>query len=171
MAIKVRIPTPLRTLTAGKSEVETSGTTIIEVINHLEKNYPGIKERICEQNDQVRRFVNVYLNDEDIRFCDNIKSAVKDGDTISIIPAIAGGAGEKKKFYLNYPQEAIKEPLIYLAGKNYNVITNIRSASISNDIGIIALEIEGGPEEIEKAVKFFESNGVTVEPIVLDVVE
>ncbi|MCL4321689.1 MAG: FeS-binding protein [Deltaproteobacteria bacterium] len=88
-----------------------------------------------------------------------------------MIPAIAGGAAEKKKFYLNYPQEAIKEPLIYLVGKNYNVITNIRSASISNDIGIIAIEIEGEPREIEKAVKFLESKGVTVEPIVLDVVE
>ncbi|MHB1697147.1 MAG: NIL domain-containing protein [bacterium] len=84
---------------------------------------------------------------------------------------MAGGASEKKKFYLNYPQEAIKEPLIYLVGKNYNVITNIRSASISNDIGIIAIELEGNSEEIEKAVKFLESKGVMVEPIVLDVVE
>ncbi|RZD15514.1 MAG: hypothetical protein EVJ47_04375 [Candidatus Acidulodesulfobacterium ferriphilum] len=171
MSVKVRIPTPLRSLTNGKAEVDSNGSTIIEIINDLEKNFAGIKERICEQNDQVRRFVNVYLNDEDIRFIDSINSKVQDGDTISIIPAIAGGAAEKKKFYLNYPQEAIKEPLIYLAGKNYNVITNIRSASISNDIGIIAIEIEGEPREIEKAIKFLESKGVTVEPIVLDVVE
>lgn len=171
MSVKVRIPTPLRTLTNGKAEVESTGSTIIDIINDLEKNYVGIKERICEENDSVRRFVNVYLNDEDIRFIDNIKSVVKDGDTISIIPAIAGGAPEKKKFYLNYPQEVIKEPLIYLIGKNYNVITNIRSASISNDIGIIAIELEGESGEIENAVKFLESKGVTVEPIVLDVVE
>ncbi len=171
MPITVRIPTPLRTLTNGKSEVETTGATIIEIIDNLENNYAGIKERICEQNSQIRRFVNVYLNDEDIRFLDNINSSVKDGDTISIIPAIAGGAFERKKFYLNYPQEVIKEPIIYQVGKNFNVITNIRSASISNDIGIIALELEGEPAEIEKAVKFFESKGITVEPIVLDVVE
>lgn len=171
MPIKVRIPTPLRTLTGGKAEVESNGSNISEVINDLEKNFSGIKERICEQNDQVRRFVNVYLNDEDIRFIDNINSKVKDGDTISIIPAIAGGVPEKKKFYLNYPQEVIKEPLIYLVGKNYNVITNIRSASISNDIGIIAIEFEGEPKDIENAVKFLESKNVTVEPIVLDVVE
>ena len=98
MPIKVRIPTPLRTLTGGKAEVESNGSNIIEIINDLEKNFSGIKERICEQNDQVRRFVNVYLNDEDIRFIDNINSKVKDGDTISIIPAIAGGAPEKKNF-------------------------------------------------------------------------
>lgn len=171
MAIKVRIPTPLRTLTGGKSEVESTGSTIVEVLNDLEKNFEGIKERICEQNGSIRRFVNVYLNDEDIRFIDNVNSAVKDGDTISIIPAIAGGTSEKKKFYLNYPREVIKEPLIYLAGKNFNIVTNIRTASISNDIGILAMEIEGEPSEIEKAVKFFESKGVQVEPIVLDVVE
>ena len=171
MSVKVRIPTPLRTLTGGKAEVESAGSTIIEVINDLEKNFAGIKERICEQNDSVRRFVNVYLNDEDIRFIDNINSKVKEGDTISIIPAIAGGASEKKKFYLNYPQDVIKEPLIYFIGKNYNVVTNIRSASISNDIGIIAIELEGETGEIEQAVKFLESKGVTVEPIVLNVVE
>mgnify|MGYP000446968541 CR=1 FL=1 len=171
MSIKVRIPTPLRSLTDGKAEVETDGVTIIEVIDNLENNFPGIKERICEQNNRIRRFVNVYLNDEDIRFMDNINSPVKDGNVISIIPAIAGGAAERKKFYLNYPQEAIKEPLIYLVGKNYNIITNIRSASISNDIGIIAIELEGESQEIEKAVKFLESKGITVEPIVLDVVE
>jgi molybdopterin synthase sulfur carrier subunit len=171
MAIIVRIPTPLRTLTGGKSEVDAAGTNILEIINDLEKTYPGIKERICEKNDQVRRFVNVYLNDEDIRFIDNNDSKVEDGDTISIIPAIAGGTSEKKKFYLNYPQEVIKDPLIYLIGKNYNIITNIRSASISNDIGIIALEVEGEQTDIEKAIKFLESKGVSVEPIVLDIIE
>lgn len=171
MSVKVRIPTPLRSLTNGKSEVDCAGSTIIEIIDSLENDFAGIKERICEQNDQIRRFVNVYLNDEDIRFLDSINSKVKDGDTISIIPAIAGGAAEKKKFYLNYPQNAIKEPLIYLIGKKYNVVTNIRSASISDDIGIIAIEIEGESAEIEKAINFLESKGVTVEPIVLDVVE
>ena len=95
MPVKVRIPTPLRSLTNGTAEVEANGSTIIEIINDLEKNFAGIKERICEQNDQVRRFVNVYLNDEDIRFIDSVNSKVKDGDTVSIIPAIAGGAAEK----------------------------------------------------------------------------
>jgi len=76
-----------------------------------------------------------------------------------------------KKFYLNYPQELIKEPLIYLIGKNYDVETNIRSASVSDDIGIIAIEIKGESSEVDKAIKFLESKGVTVEPIVLDVVE
>jgi molybdopterin synthase sulfur carrier subunit len=91
MALKVRIPTPLRKITNGKDEVTAEGKTVKEVIEDLEKNYPGLRERICEEDGSLRRFVNVYLNDEDIRFKDNVQTEVKDTDEISIIPAIAGG--------------------------------------------------------------------------------
>jgi MoaD family protein len=91
MAIIVRIPTPLRTLTAGKDEVEASGDTVAHVLDDLEKKHEGLKARICDEKG-VKRHVNVYLNDEDIRFLDNLKTAIKDGDTLSIVPAIAGGA-------------------------------------------------------------------------------
>jgi molybdopterin synthase sulfur carrier subunit len=90
MAITVRIPTPLRTLTGGADEVPVEGATVAEVIDNLEKKHPGIKERLCDEKG-VRRFVNVYANEEDIRFLDNLATAVKDGDSISIVPAIAGG--------------------------------------------------------------------------------
>jgi molybdopterin synthase sulfur carrier subunit len=91
MAITVRIPTPLRTLTQGKDEVEATGKNVRELIEHLEKNYPGIKERLLDDKG-VRRFVKIYQNEEDIRFLDSLDTAVKDGDSISIVPAIAGGA-------------------------------------------------------------------------------
>ncbi|MDD9945977.1 MAG: MoaD/ThiS family protein [Myxococcales bacterium] len=91
MAITVRIPTPLRTLTEGKDEVEASGTSVRQVIDDLEKNYPGLKDRLCDDKGGVRRFVNIYQNEEDIRFLDNLETTVKDGDAISIVPAIAGG--------------------------------------------------------------------------------
>ncbi len=91
MAIKVRIPTPLRKLTNGSDEVSADGSTIKELIDDLEKNYPGLKERICESDGRLRRFVNLYLNDEDIRFKKNMDTELKDSDEISIIPAIAGG--------------------------------------------------------------------------------
>ncbi len=91
MAVKVRIPTPLQRLTQGKEEVEGSTGTIISVIDTLDKTYPGIAERISE-NGKIRRFVNVYLNEEDIRFLSGEETVVKDGDEISIVPAIAGGA-------------------------------------------------------------------------------
>ena len=91
MPIKVRIPTPLRRLTKNEPEVEAQGSSIQSIIEDLESNYPGLKERICDEKGNVRRFVNLYLNDEDIRFLDGIATAVKDGDEISVIPAIAGG--------------------------------------------------------------------------------
>ncbi len=91
MAITVRIPTPLRSLTGGADEVAIEGRTVGEVIENLEKKHPGIKERVCDEKGNVRRFVNIYANEEDIRFLDNLASAVKDGDSVSIVPAIAGG--------------------------------------------------------------------------------
>jgi len=90
MAVKVRVPTPLRTLTGGKDEVDAKGKTVREVIDDLERNYPGLKERLCDDKG-VRRFVNIYQNEEDIRFLDSLETAVNDGDSISIVPAIAGG--------------------------------------------------------------------------------
>lgn len=90
MAVKVRIPTPLQRITQGKEEVEGSAGTIIDLINDLEKKYPGIAERISEGG-KVRRFVNIYVNEEDIRFLQTEQTPVKDGDEVSIVPAIAGG--------------------------------------------------------------------------------
>lgn len=92
MAIKVRIPTPLRKLTNGSDEVSAEGRNISEIIESLESNFPGLKERICEADGKLRRFVNIYLNDEDIRFKKNLETELKENDELSIIPAIAGGA-------------------------------------------------------------------------------
>jgi sulfur-carrier protein len=91
MAINVRIPTPLRTLTGGADEVSIDGATVGELLENLEKKHPGIKERLCDDKGSVRRFVNIYANEEDIRFLDNLQTKVKDGDSVSIVPAIAGG--------------------------------------------------------------------------------
>ena len=91
MAVKVRIPTPLMKLTDNQAEVSAEGVSISEIINNLENQFSGIKERICEENGSPRRFINIYVNEEDIRFLEGENTAVKDGDEISIIPAIAGG--------------------------------------------------------------------------------
>jgi molybdopterin synthase sulfur carrier subunit len=87
----VRIPTPLRKLTNELELVEASGATIAEVLQSLEKAFPGLNERICDESGQVRRFVNVFVNDEDIRFLEETATPVKETDEISIVPAIAGG--------------------------------------------------------------------------------
>ncbi|MFD5025596.1 MoaD/ThiS family protein [Streptomyces sp. NPDC058373] len=91
MAIEVRIPTILRTYTDGAKAVEGSGTTLAELIDDLETRHTGIKERIVD-GDQLRRFVNVYLNDEDVRFLDSIDTKVAEGDNVTILPAVAGGS-------------------------------------------------------------------------------
>ncbi len=90
MSVRVRIPTPLQRLTEGKEEVEGTTGKIIDLVNDLDKKYPGIAERISEKG-KIRRFVNIYLNDEDIRFLSGEETVVKDGDEVSIVPAIAGG--------------------------------------------------------------------------------
>ncbi len=90
MAVTVRIPTPLRSLTGGHDEVQAEGSTVRAVIDDLEKNYPGLKDRLCDDKG-VRRFVNIYANEEDIRFLENLDTEVKDGDAVQIVPAIAGG--------------------------------------------------------------------------------
>ncbi len=87
----IRIPTPLRKYTQGQDEVDITGGTVKELLENLESAHPGIKERICDDAGAVRRFVNVFVADEDIRFLDNLDTSVKDGDEISIVPAIAGG--------------------------------------------------------------------------------
>ncbi|WP_067437085.1 MoaD/ThiS family protein [Nocardioides jensenii] len=91
MSVSVRIPTILRTYTGGESEVAAEGATLAEVLDNLEANYEGIKARVLDDNGALRRFVNVYVGNEDVRFLDNLETATADGVQVSIIPAVAGG--------------------------------------------------------------------------------
>jgi len=92
MAVMVRIPAPLRKLTGGQSEVAVQGANVTALVDALEAAHPGLKERLCDAAGQIRPFVNVYVNDEDIRFLKGPDTPLKDGDAVSIVPAIAGGA-------------------------------------------------------------------------------
>lgn len=89
--IKVRIPTPLRPLTKNQGEVDITAGSITDLVNTLEASYPGIKSRLCDESGELRRFVNIYVNEEDIRFLKGKDTALKTGDEVSIVPAIAGG--------------------------------------------------------------------------------
>ena len=91
MAITVRIPTPLQKLTGNQAEVAVEGSTVDDIISSLDRQYPGLKGRLCDEQGKLRRFVNVYVNEEDIRFLEGPETKLKDGDELSIIPAIAGG--------------------------------------------------------------------------------
>jgi sulfur-carrier protein len=91
MSVHVRIPTPLRRFTGGAEEVSVTGDTVAALVEDLERNHPGLKERICDEQGKVRRFVNIFVNGDDIRFLNNLETATKAGDEVSIVPAIAGG--------------------------------------------------------------------------------
>lgn len=89
----VRIPAPLRKLTGGSSEVSAAGATVAALVDDLEASHPGLKERLCDASGSIRPFVNIYVNDEDIRFLKGPDTPLGEGDTVSIVPAIAGGRG------------------------------------------------------------------------------
>jgi molybdopterin synthase sulfur carrier subunit len=91
MPIKVRIPTPLRTLTNGVDIVDIAGANVGDILNTLSSQFSGMDKRLFKQPGELNRFVNIYVNDEDIRFLENLQTPIKDGDELSIVPAIAGG--------------------------------------------------------------------------------
>ena len=93
MSVTVRIPTPLRSLTGGQGEVKASASSVGELIEALEGQYQGLRARLCDDQGQLRRFINIYVNEEDIRFLQGAQTPLKAGDQVSIVPAIAGGAG------------------------------------------------------------------------------
>lgn len=91
MSVTVRVPTPMRRVSGGAKDVQADGSTVAGVIEDLERRYPGFKDRLCEEDGILRRFINIYVNGEDIRYAKGIDTAVKDGDEMSIIPAVSGG--------------------------------------------------------------------------------
>ena len=92
MSVTVRIPTPLRKVTNGDDKAAVEGETLDGIIGDLESKYPGIKARLCDEHGELRNFVNVYVNGEDVRFLEGLGTAIKSGDEVSIVPAVAGGA-------------------------------------------------------------------------------
>jgi molybdopterin converting factor small subunit len=91
MTVSVRVPTILRTLTGGEAEVSVDGATLADVIEALESSYAGFRTRVLDDDGKLRRFVNVYVNDDDVRFAEGLQTATPDGASVSIIPAVAGG--------------------------------------------------------------------------------
>ena len=91
MSVLVRIPTPLRRMTGGKDKVEVESSTLSEMVDTLESEYPGFKERLVDENGELRYFVNIYVNGEDVRFLQGLETVTSTGDEVSIVPAVAGG--------------------------------------------------------------------------------
>jgi molybdopterin synthase sulfur carrier subunit len=91
MPVIVRIPTPLRSLTKGSAEVHAKGDTVDAIVQDLERQFPGLRDRLLDEKGELRRFINLYVNEEDVRFLEGRTTVLKEGDTVSIVPAIAGG--------------------------------------------------------------------------------
>ena len=167
MSITVRTGAALKSLLGGSQEVQIDGTTVGEVVERL-----SIRERLCDDTGKLRRHFNIHVNDgEDIRLLQGLDTPVKDGDTLTILSAIAGGADVARKLWLTFPQELVGKPLIWEVGHKLQVVTNIRQASVSKDVGIVGLELSGEEDEVRRAIDFFLQAGVSVEPVERDVVE
>ena len=167
-----RIPGPLRRLSQGEPTVDVEGGDVRSAIESLESRYPGFKERLLDEQGQPRQFVNIYLNDEDIRLGQGLDAEVKDSDEISIIPAVAGGrdlAGRRVR--LVFARELVTEPVIYQLGHEFRIVPNIRRADVTRDHGWVVLELSGEPDEIDRGVAWLETRGVLVEAAEGDLVE
>ena len=167
MPITVRTGAALKTLLGGAQEASAEGGTVGEVLSHL-----NIRDRLCDSADNVRRHFNIHVNDgEDIRLLKGLDTLVSAGDTVTILSAIAGGGEVLRKVWLTFPRQLVEKPLIWEVGQKFKVVTNVRQASVSKDIGLVGLELSGEADEVARAVDFLTQHGVSVEPVELDVVE
>jgi molybdopterin synthase sulfur carrier subunit len=150
MEVNVRIPAPLKKLAGEQDVIKSQGKTVGEVLRSLTDAYPGLEERLRDEKGEVRRFINIYVNDEDIRFIQNLETPLKEGDQISIIPAIAGGSSLRRRATLTFPPKMIKQPIVYNIGHRFGLVTSIRSANVSENVGWVTLEIDGEEENIQR---------------------
>ncbi len=167
MAIKVRTGSALKSLFDGKQEVEAEGATVGELLDNL-----GVRDRICDDSGKVRRHFNIHINEgEDVRLLEGLDTPVDEKDTVSILSAIAGGDKIARKFWLTFRSDLVERPVIWEVGQKFKVVTNIRQANVTKEIGILGVEFEGEEEEVGKAVDFVRECGVSIEPVELDIVE
>ena len=167
MKVTVRTSGALKGLFGGRTEVCAEGATVGALLDNL-----GVRERLCDGSGKLRRHFNIHVNEaEDIRLQKGLDTPTRDGDTVTILSAIAGGSPSARKVWLTFPKELVEKPLIWEIGRKFEVVTNIRQASVSKNIGLVGLELLGDEGEIEKAVRFLLEAGVSVEPVELDVVE
>ena len=167
MSITLRTGAVLKNLLDGAQEVQVEGSTVAELLGRL-----GIRDRLCDEKGNLRRHFNIHVNDgEDIRLLHGLETPVKDGDQVAILSAIAGGAEIARKLWLTFPQELVERPLIWEIGQKFQVVTNIRQASVSKELGLVGLELAGEEAEVRGVIDFLLLAGVSVEPVEGDVVE
>jgi len=169
--VKVLIPTPLRKFTNDQETVSVEGETVGALLSALSTTFPGLGKPLLDENGAPRRFVNLYLNGEDVRFLQNTDTALKDGDEISIVPAIAGGASGSEVYNLTFHQDMFHKPILNSLGKRFRVSVNIRRAMLNEEAGWAEVEFTGPAEEIGRAIADLHTTGVNVSGPLSDLVE
>lgn len=171
-AIKVLIPTPLRKFTGEQETVSVDADSIGAMLKALDSAYPGLGKPLIDENGNPRRFVNLFVNGEDIRFLDNTTTPLKDGDEVSIVPAIAGGAMSGTEVYsLRFTREMYDHPILQNVGKRFRITLNLRRANLSEDAGWAEVALTGMPDEIGRAIADLQTTGVSVTGPLADFVE
>ena len=167
MPITVRTGTALKKLFGGNQEVVAMGNTIRQLLENL-----GVRDRLCDDTGKVRRHFNIHINDgEDIRLINGIDTPVKDGDTVTILSAIAGGSGVIRRFWLTFPREIDVKPLILEIAQSSGVEADIGETSFSKDIGLVGLKLSGEEEDIRETINIIKDKGISIKPIELDIIE
>lgn len=171
MPVKVLIPTPLRKFTGNADTVTVDASTIGTLLAALDTAHPGLGKPLMDESGNPRKFVNLYVNGEDIRFLQNTETPLKDGDEVSIVPAIAGGASGTEVYNLTFHREMSNIPILYNLGKRFRVTLNLRRAMLSEEAGWAEVALTGTIEEIGRAVADLQTTGVNVTGPVSELVE
>lgn len=164
--VTVIIPTALRPQVDNHDSLDVEGGSVKEVLGSMTSQYPELAKRLFNAQNELNRFVNIYLNDEDIRFLDNLDTPVKNGDELSIVPAIAGGAKVTRKCWLTFESGRQNKPCLWRMSRKYqDVVFDIRQASVQKDIGIMAVLFDGEDDQIQGALDYLIELGVKVDPV------
>ena len=170
MPVKALIPTPLRKFTGEQDTLLLEGATIGAMLQNLVAAHPGLAKPLLDDAGNPRRFVNLFVNGEDIRFLENTDTALKDGDEVSIVPAIAGGASGSEVYNLAFTRAMIDLPILYNVGKRFKVTVTLRRAMLSEEAGWAEVAFAGDANEIGRAVADLQTTGVSVTGPLADLV-
>ena len=169
--VKVLIPTPLRKFTGDADTVTVDAATIGAMLKALDAAHPGLGKPLMDENGNPRKFVNIYLGGEDVRFLENAATILKEGDEVSIVPAIAGGASGTEVYQLTFSRGMFHNPVLYTLGKKFRVVVNIRRANLSEEGGWIEIALTGPAEEIGRAIAEMHTTGANVTGPVAELIE
>ncbi len=165
MKVKVSISGPYVVSTEGTEEFFVDGDTALEALRNAGTEHDKMFGKLFSDAASLSADVSVLINDNAVTTPEILKRRLRKGDVISISPAISGGGEMKRRVYLNIPKDIVGQPLLFQVGHEFKVVPNIRGASISDDIGLVALELTGEELELDKAIEWLVEKGIQVEQI------